>query len=78
MQAQATVTDRLSMAFAIRNLSPIGWKPGVHLSLPQELRPYHMTEFMDARFAKTAKGRDFDFATEWVGLDVPLAVDRDK
>ncbi|MEM6691700.1 MAG: hypothetical protein AAF664_19880, partial [Planctomycetota bacterium] len=67
MQAQATVTDRLSMAFALRNLTPKGWNPGPHLGTPLEQRPFHMTEYT-AKFRSTIlRGRVFDFGSEWVG-----------
>ncbi|MEM9841244.1 MAG: hypothetical protein AAF767_01290 [Pseudomonadota bacterium] len=78
MQSQATVTDRKSMAFALRNLTSKGWNPGPHIGLPHEQRPYHMTEYVDARAAKVMNGRVFDLASEWVGTHVPLAVDRDQ
>ena len=78
MQAQATVTDRLSMAFALRNLTPKGWKPGPHLGTPVEQRPFHMTEYTAKLRAKTMSGREFDYGSEWVGVDVPRAIDTDK
>ncbi len=78
MQAQATVTDRLSMAFALRTLTPKGWNPGPHTGLPNEQRPYHMTEVVAAYMAKAMNGREFNFASEWVGADVPLSVDTDR
>lgn len=77
MQSQLTVTDRLSMSWAMRHLTPVGWTPGVHLGLPHEQRPYHMTELMDNAFAKMSAGWVIDGATEWIGVDVPLAVDAD-
>ncbi|SMF83363.1 hypothetical protein [Pseudobacteriovorax antillogorgiicola] len=77
MQAQMTVTDQLSMSFTLRTLGPLGWKPGVHLGLPSEQRPYHMTELGDQWFAKMSVGGTFDISSEWVGYEVPLAVDSD-
>lgn len=76
-QSNATVTDRLSMAWALRNLTPVGWKPGVHTGLPQEQRRYFMSEAGAAAGAAFFAGQDFDFSSEWVGLHVPLAVDAD-
>ncbi len=78
MQSQATVTDRLSMAWMIENMSTIGWKPGVHLGLPQEQRPYHMSELTGQQAAEHAAGLTFDLASEWIGKDVPLGVDTDS
>ncbi|MEM6474333.1 MAG: hypothetical protein AAF802_32665 [Planctomycetota bacterium] len=78
MQAQATVTDRLSMAFALRNLTPKGWNPGPHLGTPLEQRPFHMTEYTAKFRSKILRGRVFDFGSEWVGTDVPSGVDTDK
>ncbi|MEM0929339.1 MAG: hypothetical protein AAGI89_08605 [Pseudomonadota bacterium] len=78
MQAQLTVTDKLSMSFAQRVLQVKGWNPGPHLGTPNEQRPYHMTEYTAAYAANMMSGRTFDWATEWVGADVPLAVDSDK
>lgn len=78
MQSQATVTDRLSMSFALRTLSENGWNPGVHIGLPSEQRPYHMTELVAAYAGKLMTGRGFDMASEWTGHDVPLAIDSDN
>ncbi|MEM1194709.1 MAG: hypothetical protein AAGH57_01275 [Pseudomonadota bacterium] len=78
MQAQATVTDRLSMSFALRNLTPKGWNPGPHLGTPNEQRPFHMTQYTDAYAVNLFNGITYDWATEWVGTDVPLGVDTDK
>ncbi len=77
MQSQATVTDRLSMSWALRNLSPVGWNPGPHTGLPQEQRPYHMSELFGVVFAQQNSGDVPDAAGEWLGIDPPLAVDRD-
>ncbi len=78
MQAQATVTDNLSMTFALRYLTPKGWNPGPHLGTPNEQRPYHMTQYTDAYAVNMFGGITFDWASEWVGDDVPLAVDSDR
>jgi len=78
MQSQGTVTDRLSMAWALRNLTPAGWNPGVHIGLPQEQRPYHMSEFYAFLDAELNSGDIADAATEWIDVDVPLAVDSDS
>ncbi|MEM7778661.1 MAG: hypothetical protein AAF732_24035, partial [Pseudomonadota bacterium] len=51
MQSVAVVTDQISMAFAQRVLGPKGWKPGVHVGLPSEQRPFHMSQFFDRLFA---------------------------
>ncbi|MGD1955612.1 MAG: hypothetical protein ACFBZ9_10350 [Sphingomonadales bacterium] len=77
MQAQATVTDRLSMSFAQRVLTVKGWNPGPHLGTPNEQRPFHMTQYTGAYAANMLSGITFDWASEWVGADVPLAVDSD-
>jgi hypothetical protein len=61
----------------MRHLTPVGWTPGIHIGLPHEQRPYHMTELMDNAFAKMSAGWVIDGATEWIGVDVPLAVDAD-
>ncbi|MEM6765454.1 MAG: hypothetical protein AAF655_11025 [Bacteroidota bacterium] len=78
MQSQATVTDRKSMAWALRNLGPKGWNPGVHTGWPNEQRPYHMSELFAAVYGKISTGEVPDAAAEWLGVDVPLAVDTDK
>ncbi|MEM9757451.1 MAG: hypothetical protein AAF914_15720, partial [Pseudomonadota bacterium] len=77
MQSQATVTDRLSMSWALRHLTPVGWNPGVHTGLPNEQRPYHMSELAAAVFGDINLGDVPDAASEWVGLTVPLAIDSD-
>ncbi|MEM7696508.1 MAG: hypothetical protein AAF318_18820 [Pseudomonadota bacterium] len=77
MQSMATVTDQLSMSWAIRNLGPKGWKPGVHIGLPSEQRPYHMSQFFDELFADMNTGKVPDAASAWTGLTIPLAVDQD-
>ncbi|MEM7776720.1 MAG: hypothetical protein AAF732_14005 [Pseudomonadota bacterium] len=77
MQSQVTVTDRLSMSWALRHLAPVGWKPGAHFGLPNEQRPYHMTELRDRGLAKMNSGEVMDSSSEWVGIKVPLAVDKD-
>ncbi|MEM9887363.1 MAG: hypothetical protein AAF849_15825 [Bacteroidota bacterium] len=78
MQSQATVTDYKSMSWALRNLGPKGWNPGVHTGWPNEQRPYHMSELFNAVYAKISTGEVPDAASEWLGVDVPLAVDSDK
>ncbi|MEM9262002.1 MAG: hypothetical protein AAGA22_00340 [Pseudomonadota bacterium] len=77
MQAQATVTDRTSMAFALRHLTPKGWNPGPHLGTPKEQRPFHMTEYTAALVGNLFNGIEFDLASEWAGDDVPKAIDTD-
>ncbi|MEM9524473.1 MAG: hypothetical protein AAF982_10895 [Pseudomonadota bacterium] len=77
MQSQLTVTDRLSMAWAMRNLTPVGWTPGAHLGLPNEQRRWHMTEMVDFAIARMNSGEVIDGTSEWLGLTVPLAVDSD-
>jgi alkylhydroperoxidase family enzyme len=77
MQSQLTVTDRLSMAWAVRNLVPAGWKPGPHFGLPTEQRRFHMTEIVDLAMAEMNSGNVIDGGAEWLGVDVPLAVDAD-
>lgn len=77
MQSQATVTDRLSMSWAVRHLGPVGWTPGVHIGLPSEQRPYHMSELFGVVFGKLSTGDVTDAAIEWVGRDIPLALDSD-
>lgn len=77
MQSMATVTDQLSMSWAIRHLGPKGWKPGVHTGLPSEQRPYHMSQFFDKLFADMATGKVPDAASDWTGLVIPLATDQD-
>ena len=77
MQAQITVTDRLSMSWALRNLTSIGWRPGDHIGLPQEQRRFHMTELADFVMAESGMGEVTDGSSEWVSLPIPLAIDSD-
>ena len=77
MQSMATVTDQLSMSWAMRHLGTKGWKPGVHIGLPSEQRPNHMSQLMDLLIAEMNTGKVSNAATEWTGLPVPLAVDAD-
>lgn len=77
MQSVAVVTDQISMAFAQRILGPKGWKPGSHIGLPSEQRPFHMSQFFDRLFADMNSGKVPDGASLWTGYEVPLAVDRD-
>jgi len=76
-QGNVTVTDRTSMAWALRELPPMGWRPGGHLGLPQEQRRLFMSEIEQTVMAIMMEGGKLDFATEWVGKTVPLAVDSD-
>ena len=76
-QSNVTVTDRLSMAWALRTLTPLGWRPEGHVGRPQEQRRYFMSEAGAAAAMAFFSGETFDFASEWVGLPVPLAIDRD-
>ncbi|MEO1148619.1 MAG: hypothetical protein AAFY26_23870 [Cyanobacteria bacterium J06638_22] len=78
MQSQLTVTDRLSMAWALRYLTPVGWQPGAHIGLPHEQRRFHMTEVTDFAIAQMNSGEIIDGASEWLDVDVPLAVDTDS
>ncbi|MEO1476453.1 MAG: hypothetical protein AAFS13_08730, partial [Pseudomonadota bacterium] len=78
MQSQATVTDRLSMSWAMRHLGPVGWNPGVHTGLPNEQRPYHMSELFGKVLGEQSMGEISDAASEWVGIDVPRANDTDE
>lgn len=77
MQSMATVTDQLSMSWALRNLGPKGWKHGVHIGLPSEQRPYHMSQFFDELVAAANSGKVPDGASDWTGLVIPLATDSD-
>ncbi|MEO1347039.1 MAG: hypothetical protein AAFV74_23100, partial [Pseudomonadota bacterium] len=77
MQSVAVVTDQISMSFTQRTLGPKGWKPGVHIGLPSEQRPYHMSQFFDRLFADMNSGKVPDGASLWTGIDVPLAIDAD-
>lgn len=77
MQSQLTVTDQLSMSWALKHLTQFGWKPGSHLGLPNEQRAYHMTEMADFAFGKMSTGEVIDGVSEWLASDVPLGVDAD-
>ena len=77
-QANVTVTDRTSMAWALRTLPKIGWRPGDHLGLPQEQRRLFMSEIEMVAVPIAMAGEPLDFASEWVGLPVPLAIDSDN
>jgi len=77
MQSQATVTDRLSMTWAMHNLAPVGWSPGVHIGLPNEQRPYHMSELFAVVLGGINMGDVMDAAEEWLGVKLPLAIDSD-
>ena len=77
MQSLATVTDQLSMSFALNYLGPKGWRPGVNLGLPSEQRPYHMSQLFDLLMADFSTGKVPDIATEWTGVFVPPAIDDD-
>ncbi|MEO1537789.1 MAG: hypothetical protein AAFR73_08650 [Pseudomonadota bacterium] len=76
-QGNVTVTDRTSMAWALRELPKLGWRPGDHLGLPQEQRRLFMSEIEPTIMAIVMSGEELDFASEWVGKHVPLAVDTD-
>ncbi|MEM9375248.1 MAG: hypothetical protein AAGA72_03440 [Pseudomonadota bacterium] len=76
-QGNVTVTDRTSMAWALRELTPIGWRPGGHIGLPQEQRRLFMSEIEMVVMTGMMSGGAFDFASEWVGLPVPRAIDSD-
>ncbi len=78
MQSQITVTDRLAMAWALRNLTSVGWKPGSHIGLPQEMRKFHMTEMATYAMSQTSTGEIYDKVSEWIGVDVPLGIDSDS
>ncbi|MEL6136158.1 MAG: hypothetical protein AAFR42_01925, partial [Cyanobacteria bacterium J06628_6] len=78
MQSVVVVTDQLSMAWALRNLGPMGWKPGVHLGLPSEQRPHHMSQLYSLLIAESNIGKVPDGATEWNGAFTPLAIDTDS
>lgn len=77
MQSQLTVTDRLSMAWALRYLTPVGWKPVAHIGLPHEQHRFHMTEVTDFAIAQMNSGEIIDGTSEWLDVNVPLAVDAD-
>ncbi|MEL6329686.1 MAG: nuclear transport factor 2 family protein [Planctomycetota bacterium] len=78
MQAQITVTDSLSMSWALRNLTSIGWRPGDHIGLPHEQRPFHMTELGDFIMTESGMGEVTDESSEWVGVAIPRAIDTDS
>lgn len=78
MQSQATVTDQRSMSWSIRNLGPGGWRPGVHVGLPSEQRPYHMSQLYSVLGGDMASGVVTDGISEWLGIDVPLGTDTDR
>ncbi|MEL6208378.1 MAG: thrombospondin type 3 repeat-containing protein, partial [Pseudomonadota bacterium] len=77
MQSMATVTDQISMSFSLNVLGPSGWSPGVHIGLPNEQRPYHMSQLFDLIVAEMSTGKVTDAATEFTGVRVPLALDAD-
>ncbi|MEL6103498.1 MAG: hypothetical protein AAFR68_19545 [Pseudomonadota bacterium] len=77
-QGNVTVTDRTSMAWALRALPQVGWRPGGHLGLPQEQRRLFMSEIEPTIMAIAMEGGEVDFASEWVGKHVPLAIDTDE
>ncbi|MEM6485743.1 MAG: hypothetical protein AAF662_12270, partial [Pseudomonadota bacterium] len=77
MQSQGTVTDQRSMSWTIKNLGPAGWNPGVHIGLPNEQRPYHMSQYYGVVFADLASGVVTDAISEWLDVSVPLGVDSD-
>ncbi|MEL7305256.1 MAG: hypothetical protein AAGJ56_05420 [Myxococcota bacterium] len=77
MQAQITVTDRTSMAWAQRNLGPVGWKAGAHFGLPNEQRRFSMPEVAAFGFAEMNMGKVTDVSGEWLDTNLPLAVDTD-
>ncbi|MDX8348594.1 hypothetical protein SLH49_11410 [Cognatiyoonia sp. IB215446] len=76
-QGNVTVTDRTSMAWALRALPKVGWRPGDHLGLPQEQRRLFMSEIEPTVMAILMSGDSLDFASEWIGKPVPIAVDAD-
>lgn len=76
-QANVTVTDRTSMAWAMRALPKVGWRPGDHIGLPNEQRRLFMSEIEPMVMAIVMSGDPLDFASEWVGKHVPLALDAD-
>lgn len=78
MQSVAVVTDQLSMSWTLQNLGPLGWKPGVHLGLPNEQRPYHMSQLADLLFSEINSGKIPDAASEWNGFFTPPAIDTDN
>ena len=78
MQSVVVVTDQLSMSWTLRNLGPVGWKPGPHLGLPSEQRPYHMSELANVLFSEISSGKVPDAASEWNGAVTPPAIDTDQ
>lgn len=78
MQSIAVVTDQLSMSWMLRNFGSLGWKPGVHLGLPSEQRPYHMSELFNKLVYEANIGKVSDAASEWNGFFTPPATDADK
>ncbi|MEM7704234.1 MAG: hypothetical protein AAF358_01700 [Pseudomonadota bacterium] len=78
MQSQGTVTDQNSMSWTIKHLGPAGWNPGVHIGLPNEQRPYHMSQYYGVVFADLASGVETDAISEWLDITVPLGVDSDR
>lgn len=78
MQSMATVTDQLSMSWALRHLGPEGWRPGVHLGLPSEQRPHHMSQLFDLLMYEINIGKVPDDASDWTGHFVPMAIDTDR
>ncbi|MEO0553699.1 MAG: hypothetical protein AAF149_10895 [Bacteroidota bacterium] len=78
MQSQLTVTDRLSMSWALDNLTSTGWKPGQHLGMISEQRRFHMTEMSTFALGEINSGEIFDGTSEWIGVDVPLTEDSDS
>ncbi|MEM7004747.1 MAG: hypothetical protein AAF498_02615 [Pseudomonadota bacterium] len=77
MQSQATVTDQRSMSWTLRHLGPAGWNAGIHTGLPNEQRPYHMSQFNAYMAGELFAGDVADGISEWIGVHVPLAVDAD-
>ncbi|MEM9329562.1 MAG: hypothetical protein AAGA85_28140 [Bacteroidota bacterium] len=78
MQSQATVTDHKSMSWALRNLAPKGWNPGVHTGWPSEQRPYHMSQLFEQVMGDISTGEVPNAASIWVGVDIPMAIDTDN
>ena len=65
------------MSLGLRNLTSLGWRPGDHIGLPQQRRPFHMTELADLVMAESGMGEVTYGSSEWVGLRIPLAIDTD-
>ena len=78
MQSQSTVTDQNSMSWTMKNLGAMGWNPGVHIGLPNEQRPYHMSQYYGVVGADMATGVVSDAISEWLDVRVPLGVDSDS